>query len=203
MDLIKLETQEVPQLPAALEGSTFYFPRVSISSANSKTFTEFNVPLGHWALTNRESVDLGPEIDALVIAVRGKAMRFGSMVINYEPDSETFKQIMAESTVKDSGSVYGPEYLLYLAGQSFATYFCSSVSARNESPEIRKHMYKAVTLKSRLITKPYRYFVPIASECPTFSEIPEPEAINDAYERYMSLKSSEVEIVKEANDTNR
>ena len=63
-----------------------------------------------------EVIDLGDQIDLVVLARRPKALDMtdtDAVLVNYDPESDEFKRIAAESMEKESHCMYGPSFLVY------------------------------------------------------------------------------------------
>lgn len=94
---------------------------------------------GEWYLMQgKEITYFGKEILMVLYAWRPRAMDFGNKITTFKTESEAFKDIVARSSVRGSQCAYGPEFLVSVpaAGDIIASYFMSSETARNESPNV-------------------------------------------------------------------
>lgn len=178
-----------------------YLPRIQLMSSNSALCKKGEFPVNHYALIqDKNHDDLGPDVDILVIAWRPKAMEIAEQVLAiYDTENQEFTRIAEKSEEQDSGCMYGPEFLIYIASrQKFATFFMGSKSARRESPNLKAQMHKAATLKSRLIeTKKYTWQSPQITPCTTPFDIPETDEIKEKLKKFNNPPVTEVEVVEE------
>jgi len=138
-------------------------------------------PVNHFGVfdTNPPS-DAGATVTALVLGWRSKAVDTKTIPATnvYNPALDEngspvgpFLDIARKSEVKDSGCMFGPEFLLYLPSKDiFVTLFLASKSHRREAPTMINNQGKAVELSAHLIpTAAYEWYVPRAT--PTDVEI--------------------------------
>lgn len=176
-----------------------YFPRLQLMTAKSDECIAQRFPVNHYAfIRDQELIDLGETVDCLPIAWRPKALDVSdrSQVISvYDPDSDEFKRIYAESGVQDSGCMYGPEFLIWIPQiKQFGCLFMGSKSARRESGNIKTKLQSPITLKSKLIeTAKYKWYSPVATICTTPFELPTPEILLDNVEKFNNPPESMVE----------
>ena len=124
----------------AVSTNADYDPRIQLFGSNSKECKAGNINIAHWGMVHEdELVDLGKEAEVLVVCWRPKAMRIAENTVNsfFERESPAFQSIMEESKVKDSGCMYGPEFLVWLPTQEkFVTLFLGSKTARRASKKL-------------------------------------------------------------------
>lgn len=118
-----------------------YLPYISLMSSNSKEVKSGEFPVGHFALRQgRTMKDLGKKVVMLLLDVRPKAMRFTPDVKSFFDSSDpAFQEIMEKADEKNSKMTFGPEFLVWLPGESlncFATYYLGNKTGRNESPNL-------------------------------------------------------------------
>jgi len=168
--------------------SSTFLPRLQLMSASSDMCKQGKFPINHYAqITGQTYTDVGAEVDVLVIAWRPKAMKIGEdIIVSHNPDCELFKQIERESEGKDSGCMYGPEFLVYIAStKKFATLFLGSKSARREGNNVRARLGKAATMKSQFIEwKSYKWQAPTCIACNTPFDLPSTEEIVAEAEKF-------------------
>lgn len=186
-DLLPAELQElIPQQNAAKEfvgaseSSFIGVPTLKFLSSSSEIVKSGEAPANSFQIQSKDNVkNLGKEVDALLICVRATAMGLNgdSYEFDHDPDSEKFAAVMkkADDNTKDAqgnkinkGFAYGPEVLVYLPeSNSLATFWASSISARNEARDVlAKNMGKAVRFSNRQI-KPKngnKYYIFTATE---------------------------------------
>lgn len=179
-----------------------YLPRLQLMGGSSEKCKAGEFPVNNYALVTGEVyTDLGKECDVLVIAWRPKAMEIGDAIINsHDPESAEFKRIMDRADVKDSGCMFGPEYLVYVpAVKKFATFFCGSKTARKEAPAIKERMLSAATFKSKKIqTKDYTWYGPQCVPCSTPFDVPAMDLIKVELEKFNNPPADGVEAAPEA-----
>ena len=133
--------------------SSSWLPRVQLMNGLSGLVSDGKMAIGHYALiTDKENfADLTREFNCLVFCYRFKALRFegGSATNCYDPNSKLWDDIVSQADVKDSGCSFGPEFLLWIPGMGFATYFANNKTARRESANI-KTIIKEFATNSKL-----------------------------------------------------
>lgn len=201
-----------------------YLPYISLYGGSSNACKEGLIGIGRFGLTRQKDKieDLTAEFNVLAIAWRYKAMQIGEAIItDYNPKSEMFLTIKEKSEIKDSGCMYGIEFLFYvpaLPAKCFATYFCNSKTSRREAQNMRPfcpvadnqdtgvvgHGPLPMTLKGTLIKTPkYAWHGPVATQCSTQFELPSMEEMIEQATKFANPKVSEVEIVKTEDKPSR
>jgi len=192
-----------------------YLPYISLYGGNSNAAKQGLIGIGHYGLVRQKDKieDLTKEFDCLPLGWRFKAMQIldGNIVSQYNPKSASFILIQEKAGVKDSGCMYGIEFMFWvpnLPAQCFATFYCNSKTSRREAPNIRSfcpagatqttegHGPKPMTLKSQLIkTEKYMWHGPVVTPCSTqFANLPSVEDMMDQATKFANPKDSEVEI---------
>lgn len=184
-----------------------FLPRLQLMTSSSKQVKEGEFPANHWALVqDQDYKDLGKNVDVLVCAWRPKAMDLGDTIIaSYDRKSETFKQIQARSKEKDSGCMWGFEFLIWVAQtQSFATCFYGSKTARREAPNVKARLRKPATLSSKKIDNgSYTWFGPTSSDCSTPFGLPTTAAFSEEVEKFENPKEEGPELATEEDGNSR
>jgi hypothetical protein len=179
-----------------------YLPRLQLMTANSEPCKTGEFPINHYALV-RDKVyqDLGLTVDILLIAWRPKSLDMGGEIViaEYNPESDPFKAIVEKAEIKDSGCMYGPEYLVWIPStKSFALFFMGSKSARRESPNLNSRLLKASTLKSKKIeTTSYTWYCPQVTPCRTPFEIPDQEDVKEQVQKFNNPPQQEIQKVED------
>ena len=194
----------------AVAKTTAYLPRIQLYSGKSGACLKGLIGIGHYGLTRAKDDidDLTNEIDVVVCAARAKALKLdGENIINeYDQNSDQFKQIAAESEIKDSGCMFGPEFLLWVPSVGeFVTFFMSSKSARRVSKKLFALRGEAATLGVEYIEKgKYSWHSPVISQCSeTPSVLPETDKLNDEVHKFMNPPKSDVEMAKDEGEGGR
>lgn len=180
-----------------------YLPRLQLMSASSDKCKTGDFPINHYALIRDQNfIDLGMDIDVLVIAWRPKALEIGEELISsFDPESTTFKSIQERSAQQNSGCMFGPEFLMWVPDQqAFATFFMGSKSARKEAPNVHGKLQNSGTLSSKLIeTKRYKWQTPIMKGCSTPFDMPDQEAMQKEVDKFLSPKESDLEVAEDTD----
>ena len=182
--------------------SSTYLARLQLFGSKSDACAEGRINIGHWGLVSDDVItDVGKEVDVAIISWRPKALRTGGddLIIEYDQKSDVFQQIIEDSSVKDSGCMYGPEFLVYVPSQkAFATYFMSSKTARRESKKMKPLMRKAATLKCRLIeTARFKWHGPVIVPCSTPLEMPSLDDLKTQIEAFQNPPKDDREVAEE------
>lgn len=191
-----LPTQQNEAFDFMEKGGTFT-PNIRFSTPTSNAVAEGKVQANHYALySGNEITDLGTEIDVAVLARRPKAMdvsdtenirvSYDPKVVDGEPTGE-FKRIRDESFEKDSGCMFGTEYLVYLGGEykEFALIHFASQSARFESKNMTARLGDFATLKSQTIKGKKRTYNTIAVlACTDRFDLPEAGVVVKELEKF-------------------
>lgn len=186
-------------LDALTTNASAYLQRLQLFGSKSDACAEEKISIGHWGLVNDDQInDLGVSVDVVILAYRAKALdTSGDTVINnHDADSEIFHAIRDKSAVKDSGCMYGPEFLVYVPSTGvFATYFASSKTARREAKKFKSLIGGGATLKAKLIENgKYKWHGPVVLPCSAPLEIPDLEIIKVQIEKFKNPPSDDVEL---------
>lgn len=195
----QLQASDTTALAAASTAGGF-LPRVQLYGSKSGACTEGKIPIAHYGLTrDKDQIDdLGEQVEIVVLAGRVKAMEINKdgVLVNYDPKSDEYARIAAASDEKDSGCMFGPEYLIYVPkAQTFATFYMASKTARRVSPDVLTRMHKAAVLSAKLIkTDKYSWHGPVCKplDVPTF-EVPPVDEIQKHITTFLSPRSSVME----------
>jgi hypothetical protein len=151
---------------------TRFLPRLQLFIAKSGAVSEGKIAMNHFGLvTFKDSItDLGLETNILVINWRPRALDTSdrsNIRSSFQPQSELFQEIKAQSAQPNSGCQYGPEYLIWVfQTEQFATFFMGGATTRNEAKMFHQLLTKVATLKSRLIkTEKFTWQSPFAVPC--------------------------------------
>ncbi len=185
-----------------------YLQRLQLFGSKSDACAEGRIGIGHWGVVGDDVItDLGEELDLVILSWRPKALQIDgdSIVTEHDPTSDLYKKIRELSGVKDSGCMYGPEFLVWIPSQNvFATSFFSSKTARREAKKIGPLVGKAATFKCRLIeTVRYKWHGPVVVPCSTPLDIPSIEVIKEEIDKFQDPPKSDVEIVDDSDGQDR
>ncbi len=122
-------------------------PRLEISCGNSACCQDGSISVGHFYLKDgEESIDLGTEIDVMVLAMRAKALAFEPKLrIVYDQNHAEFAKI-AEEAKEEDYATSGPEFIFYTE-HGFCTFYLKSTTAKRRGKSIAKHMGACSHLK--------------------------------------------------------
>lgn len=162
----------------AIAGSTF-LPRLDLCQASANLCKKGKVPIGTYALVRgKDTVSqlFGESLDLLVVSWRPRAIRFGDKDVksHYNPQSPAFKQVEIDTTKKDSGCKFGPEYLVYIPSvNEFATFHFNNATMRVAAAGMLPNIGKAVTCRVEYIEKGKdSWHGPIILNCSTPLQFP-------------------------------
>jgi hypothetical protein len=185
----------------AVTKSGNYLPRIQLMTSNSSKCKAGEFPVNHFALVvDQDFVDLGESIDLLVIDWRPKAIEMGDEVMSvFDVEDPEFKRIQSLAGEKDSGCMFGPEYLVYEPTQGvFATFFMGSASLRREARAMNTRLRKLATLVPvKISTRKYTWFTPKVGDCSTPFEIPGDSEIRPVWEAFKNPAKPTVERAPE------
>jgi hypothetical protein len=179
-----------------------WLQRLQLMTSNSKKCKDGSFPVNNYALVDGSNLtDLGKTVDVLVITWRPKAIEMGEEIITiYDPADPEFKRIQVKADIKDSGCMFGIEFLVWVAEQKlFATFFMGGKSSRREAPNVKALMRKAATLKSHLIKgKTFDWQSPCVTVCSTPFDTPDIEALKEEVEKFNNPPKSDIEAASDA-----
>jgi len=147
--------------------SSKFLPRLQLCTSRTEAVEDGLISANHYGIVKgkKNIVDAGEEVDCLVVSWRPKALELGAETVScYDPAHPEFQRIQERAdNEKESGCMYGPEFLLWLPECSeFVTFFMGSISSRNEAKSLKALMRNSATLKSQKIeTKKYKWFAPL------------------------------------------
>lgn len=194
--------------------SVDFFQPLKLMGNTSKQVTNGLIDVGNYAVCKGDevSIDLGNKVDVIVLGHRYKAVDYSdrdNIVVSYDPGSQEFLRIEADSKVKDSDAMCGPEYLLYLLEQKkFVVYILASPSAQFISEDLASYKGAACTLTSKTQTstpkgqkKSFTYWVPVVGACTTPYEGIDGAELNAQAVRFVeeTKRKPEVELAEESS----
>ena len=191
-----------------------YLPRFQLFGSKSDACAEGRIGIGHYGLVKDDKItDLGEEVNVVLVGWRPKAVQSGDdFIICYKPDivdgeitNPIFKKIVDLSFTRDSGCMYGPEYLLWVPdANAFATYHLNSKTGRREARNFEPLHSQAATLKARLITQgKYKWHGPVIIPCSAPIDPPDPEKVRAEWTKFQNPPETEVEVADEDEERAR
>lgn len=185
----------------AVATSTDFLPRLQLFGSNSAAVKEDKIGVAHYGLVQGEDiVDLGKEVDLLVVCWRPKALEIteSGILAVHDTNHHDFERIKRLSSVKDSQCMFGPEYLVWVPSQMrYATFFAGSKTARREARNIQTLLGKAATFKSHLIkTTKYSWHGPQVVPCSAPIELPEEAELIEQAEKFTNPPAPTVETAQ-------
>lgn len=187
-------SEEEEKKLAELTQAGDYLPALRVYGSSSTIVKQNKFPNGHFGLyfTADKVVDLGEQIDVLVIAYRPRAsiMMSDEQPINYfDPESENFIEVKNRGKAKEQGYMFGLEYLLWIPSvEQYALFFMGNPTLRRESSNVKGHVGKAATLKIKFIpSKKYGGWHGCETlGCDAPFDVPSGEEIKSTYDRYFA-----------------
>ncbi len=190
-----------------------FLPYFRLYGSNTDACKEDRIGIAHFGMEiDKEITDAGKEVEVVVLAIRPKAVQTGdSMIIEYHPDikdgkitNTTFKHIMSQSKVKDSGAMYGPELLLWIPSlSSYVTWHLNNPTARREAKnaDIESLVGKAATLSAKLIDNgKFKWHGPVIVPLSVALEIPSITEITEQVEKFLDPPRNQIEIATTTPD---
>lgn len=196
----------------AVAASVDYLPRIKLCQGSAKEVAKKKVKAGgNFALirTKDDIEDLGDEVEMVMVAGRPKAMSTGDTILSiFEDESPEFKQLQADSKVKDSGCFYGAEYLVYLPSHAcFATLFLNNPTARRETGAFHSRLGGAALLCSHYIDpegSKFAWWGPLCKDLTTpIADLPEPDEFIEQATKFNTEKSTSVKAAESNEDSGR
>lgn len=185
-----------------------WLPRVQLFGGTSTEVKRGKIPMAHFGMIfgKENIIDLDKEFDFLPILWRPKAMELGEEILSvFDPSSTEFKRIAAKSDEKDSGCMFGPEFLIWVPTQKkFASLYLASKTSRKAAPAVRDRLGKACTGKVEFIeTKKYSWHGPVFVPCSTPFDLPTAEAVTEETHKFNNPAASEVEKAEEPTNSRK
>lgn len=181
-----------------------YLARLQLYGSKSDACAEGKIGIGRYGLARDSSIiDLGPELDAVIVSWRPKALQIAKdgILVEHDPTSDLYEKIKQLSEVKDSGCMHGPEFLLWIPSQDqFVTYHMSSKTARREAQKMQPLLGKAATFRCQLIDPPtsrYKWHGPVVTGCSSPLELPPIEEIEERIKDFQNPPKQEVELAED------
>lgn len=186
-----------------------FLDRLQLFGSKSDACAEGKIAIGRYGIVkDKDIVDLGPEIDVVIIAWRSKALQItpDDILVCFDIKDKLYEEIKVKSEVKDSGCMHGPEFLIWIPSESvFVTYHMSSKTARREAKKMEPLLGKAAIFKVQLIDPPksrYKWHGPVIMPCSAALEVPSMEEIQTVVDVFNNPPKSEVELADE-DESNR
>lgn len=191
-----------------LSKSGDYFSRIQLVGSNSQYAKKKIVESGNYALiSSKDAVtDLGRNFEIIPFVFRPLAMDTSGeqLIFNSDINSATFKSIQNRSDTKDSGCMWGANYLCWLPKpESYATFFCGTKTLRRFSGTFKNYMKVGCLLDSEVIEKgKYIWEGPVARAVAVPLTLPDNAA--DMAKKFFEAKDTGVELAPEtAKDERR
>ena len=183
-----------------------FTPRLQLLTSNSGPCKDGEFPANHYALVkDSKNQDLGKEVDVVVLSWRPKAMDMSgdSIITSHDPESDTYQQIQTKSETKDSGCMWGPEFLVWIpSAKSYATLFFGGKSSRRVAPEVKGLMHKGATLGSKKIETPqYSWFTNTCQACSSPGDLPAMDEIKEEINKFENPPESDVELAEDDKES--
>lgn len=187
--------------------SSKFLQRIQLYGSSSKLCKMGRIPQGHFGVpVSKDKIDdLGDSFDCLVIQYRLKAMDINGdrPVSFFDKDSESFQKIVDASSTKDSGCMWGPEFLLWLPNKKcFASMFFCNPTMRNVAEELKALHGNFATISSVLIdTKKYMWHGPKITACTTPYDLPDMAGVVEENTKFIKLDQEPVQVLEDDDDT--
>jgi len=184
-----------------LTTSEEWLGRLQLYGHKSNAVAQEKIEANHYGIPEDDAViDLGKELDVVILAWRPKALAATDdpIVESFDPLSDVFQDVKERSGVKDSGCMYGPEFLLWVPSvERFLTFFMSSKTARREARKMEPLIKCAATLKHRIIKQGiYVWPGPVVIACSTPLDIPDIEIIQKQVNKFLNPPKRDIELAE-------
>jgi len=184
-----------------------YLPRLQLFGSKSDACAEGKIPIGHYGLVKDDDItDLGEEVNLVIITWRPKAIKLGGdmPITVFDAQSELFQEIKKLADVKDSGCMYGNEFLVWIPDAGvFAHFHMNSKTARREAKKMKPLIGGAATLKCRLIDPPtskYKWHGPVVLPCSIPLDMPEDNVLREEYTKFQNPPEQTIEVAEEGGE---
>lgn len=142
------EFQDDKYLASLMGNRGSYLPYLQLFWAQTEQVKTGKMDMNVWGLCKGqdEIKSLGKNVLVVPLAFRFKAMYFKSTppLSYFNPRSQEFMDFRRQADAdSNSGYGYGPEFLLWIPGEGYATLFMSSKTSRNEAPAVKVLLPKA------------------------------------------------------------
>lgn len=123
-----------------------FLPRLSLEGSSSTRVKEDKIPNKSWSITfgKDKFVNMGGKIDVLALTYRIKAMDIRDskkIIASFDPESDIFKDIVADAGRKVKKLMFGPEFLLWVPAygeeSKFVTYFMGNPTGRVAAKDVK------------------------------------------------------------------
>lgn len=183
-----------------------WLPRLQLCGSNTDLVKEGKIGMGKFALVTSANkfVELDKEIDILLVAWRAKALDLSGedIVQTFDAKSDLFSKIKEKAGVKDSGCMYGPEFLVWIPEiKKFGTFFLGSKTARNQSDNMYAYLQAICRLRSTFIKKGgYSWHGFEVLETSETYQPPEMDEVIEQTEKFLNPPANEVEEAPETGN---
>jgi len=169
--------------------SQAFLPRLQMCSSSSNPVKKRLIPADHYGLfSGGDPVDLGGSVNIIPLAYRAKALLIDGDEVesNYDANSPRYKELEELAGVKDSGAMFGPEFLVYIGGfKKFALLHMNSATSRRNASAILKLKGKGCTLNTETVEKGDYIWTAIKPvECNVMPDVPTNEEVLEAYAKF-------------------
>ena len=180
-----------------------FLPYIKIYSGNSGEVASGKMKVGCFGICKgkEDPIDIGKSILAIPIAWRPTAMNSNQSppLVYHNKASESFQTIMKRAMAdSNSGNMYGPEFLLWLDGHGFVTFFHGSKTARNAATAFHALLPTDGSLKVGIMTSEmikndqYTWFGPkIELSSQTMQTMPSEEETMEAVSNFLKAPDSQ------------
>ncbi len=179
-----------------------FLPRLQLMTGNSEKCKKGEFGVNKFALINgQDHKDVGDSVDVLVLVWRPKAIDSSGdeLIVIHDIENPEFERIQQASGEKDSGCMFGQEFLVWISEtREFATFFMGTKTSRRESPNLKALLQKAATLKPvEVKNKKYTWYSPSVTKCSTTFDLPSKEECIEQIKEFNNPSVQEIERVEE------
>jgi len=187
-----------------------FLARMQLMTSNAEPCKEGKFPINHFAIVegNDAFVDLGETVNCIPMAHRPLALEWGEETVaiydakimevtpgKFAPTGEYARiKNKADTGGMNSKAMYGVQFLLWLPTQQrFATFFCGTITLRNEVGNFVKMIGKSSTLVAKRISnKKNTWYSAVVKPC---SEELDRSTDQEAVDSFLNPPAAEREAV--------
>lgn len=196
-------------------GAGFNFlPRLQLFTSNSDEVKRGVIGVAEYGvITGKDQLTkAGKTVVVVPLAWRAKAMVVKDVekpLAYHKPQSKEFKEIRARADAdSNSGNMYGPEFLMWMPGTGYVTFFMGSKTARNAATPVRALLPKpngslrAGVLSAVFIeAKGFSWHGPVISPSDQSFDGPPPETVVNMITNFLNPVDSVPDQSEPVTDT--
>lgn len=188
-----------------LANKTSFLPSLKLFASQAAAVTQDKIAKAHYGIQRSKDdiIDLGKTPDVIFYARRYKAVEKvgGEYFSYYNHKSENFARAKEKSEDRNSGSMCGIEFLVWVPSEkTFCGFYANNTSTLQIADKIIAMFGKAVTLGSKPVQwKTYNWYAPTIIACATDLELPDTNELQVVGNKFVNPKEADREVDTEAD----